>query len=802
MDLDFKLEVDAGLMEKSKEELVIMIKALQAQNEELGIKLSAFQQDQFCSPTNSLKISESHLPLTHEKALLDLGSIGSSSIYFLQAADNSVLGGEGDVTSVSTSSAQVRENYLQLERGANAFKAPDVMFYKTLFSKDHCILDYDADSPLFRARLEEMDSSVDVLRNYLHRLVDDCRSYCDKGNAYSESGRKFCSLLLKLQDDDWVLRIGDVATLLSNFGFVLDEVQAYREGVLSSLETTFAAPMEEFVKIEVKTIKKLRADLQRSGEEYEQALAKYLAMKTGTDPELKKSREKELAALRKQFELHRFDIVAELNACASKKKFQLCERVCSALYAYLGYFHQCHTLLATIEPAVRQLTSELNSARKEFSREQLLIAVRRRQLKADLDRSIQGAYSRKRINRSQSKISRYWRKKRELRCSIAVPSIRLDDSLQVELDALTSTEHRVEVLCKSGYLWKRSTSLNRSWQRRWFYIKEGKMYYMHSDDKDSQGQLVCDLLISTVKLDPEAGLMYTFEIISPGQRKYILQAESDEERDEWVTALRNEIEFSLMSNGVRASNSGLTFTTESDRIRSIRAKNHECADCGAENPEWISLNLNILICIECSGIHRSLGTHISKVRSLTLDTLPEHTVELLDRLGNGAAKQIWEAIPYQGEDISTLERTGEGQELSSPQPATPSRHYASTSSDRNKARIVAKYVHRKYVTPMSVEGCNTLLFTSAANDDLLGIMKAIAAGADINFRHPQYEMKTALHISCINQHFLVVELLCLFNASVEEKDAEDKTPLDYADNEENSTIIDILIQKLERDLQC
>lgn len=40
------------------------------------------------------------------------------------------------------------------------------------------------------------------------------------------------------------------------------------------------------------------------------------------------------------------------------------------------------------------------------------------------------------------------------------------------------------------------------------------------------------------------------------------------------------------------------------------------------DPEWASLNLGILMCIECSGVHRNLGSHISKVRSLGLDDWP------------------------------------------------------------------------------------------------------------------------------------------------------------------------------------
>ncbi len=47
--------------------------------------------------------------------------------------------------------------------------------------------------------------------------------------------------------------------------------------------------------------------------------------------------------------------------------------------------------------------------------------------------------------------------------------------------------------------------------------------------------------------------------------------------------------------------------------------NDKCADCDGGTPTWASINLGIMLCIECSGIHRSLGVHISKVRSVTLD---------------------------------------------------------------------------------------------------------------------------------------------------------------------------------------
>eukprot|EP00474_Spongospora_subterranea_P010181 CRZ10639.1 hypothetical protein [Spongospora subterranea] len=73
-----------------------------------------------------------------------------------------------------------------------------------------------------------------------------------------------------------------------------------------------------------------------------------------------------------------------------------------------------------------------------------------------------------------------------------------------------------------------------------------------------------------------------------------------------------------------------------------RPGNQECADCGQRDPEWASINLGILVCTNCVGIHRSLGVSISNVRSITLDRWDNSQLSCLQNVGNSKSNRMYE----------------------------------------------------------------------------------------------------------------------------------------------------------------
>jgi hypothetical protein len=121
-------------------------------------------------------------------------------------------------------------------------------------------------------------------------------------------------------------------------------------------------------------------------------------------------------------------------------------------------------------------------------------------------------------------------------------------------------------------------------------------------------------------------------------------------------------------------------------------------------PEWASINLGILICLECSGVHRSLGTHISKVRSLTLDKWdPELLIVRLytyrtHRLqGLGEVKCLVDCLLAQMMKCLGNTKSNKLFEAAMSSNAVP--HLSKITPEWRRKHIKAKYAEKVYFTP-------------------------------------------------------------------------------------------------------
>ncbi|KIW62003.1 hypothetical protein PV05_02057 [Exophiala xenobiotica] len=308
----------------------------------------------------------------------------------------------------------------------------------------------------------------------------------------------------------------------------------------------------------------------------------------------------------------------------------------------------------------------------------------------------------------------------------------------------------------------------QAWHKFWIVLDQGKLSeYSNWKDKLDLHREPIDLRMASVRMARDAERRFCFEVITP-QYKRVYQATTEDEMNNWINAINNALqnafeagglasqqsskdsaghEYGHMLTGKSSSQSGPhgytqrhdapgvsrrttvgarpTYTRTSsnsydenpakllDQIRNHDQGNQLCADCGSTSKvEWVSLNLGIILCIECGGIHRSLGTHVSKIRSLTLDvhSFTNDIVELLMLVGNRISNMVWESLL----DLSLK-----------PVP---------TATREQRLRfITSKYVERAYVDPVSQYGtADDMLLTSIKKHDVKGVLQAIAQRGNVN----------------------------------------------------------------------
>ncbi|VAI46928.1 unnamed protein product [Triticum turgidum subsp. durum] len=367
-----------------------------------------------------------------------------------------------------------------------------------------------------------------------------------------------------------------------------------------------------------------------------------------------------------------------------------------------------------------------------------------------------------------------------------------------------------------------------------------------SQGDDSLSCRTINLRTSTIKMDAEENdLRFCFRVITP-MKAYTLQAETEADQKDWIEKITGVIASLLNSpfshqppyGNLAAESHGSASSLDSaasleesksseahsDAINHLRniPGNDSCAECRSPDPDWASLNLGILICIECSGAHRNLGVHISKVRSLRLDVKIWEPViiDLFRALGNDYNNSIWEAL-LPKEDQGMDESNSAILFMEKPKPT-------------DAFSIKERFIQSKYV--------DKLLIAKDANQITIGILEAIRTNDvravyrilvladaspnmtydelnnDVNHVLPVTDRKlfdpascekiedsgrpegclqgcSLLHLACQHGHPVLVELLLLMGADINKRDFHGRTPLHHCVQKSNDALTKHLLKR-------
>lgn len=335
---------------------------------------------------------------------------------------------------------------------------------------------------------------------------------------------------------------------------------------------------------------------------------------------------------------------------------------------------------------------------------------------------------------------------------------------------------------------RNSSELGSGLLSRWL----SSHYHGGVHDEKSVAHHTVNLLTSTIKVDADqSDLRFCFRIISP-TKNYTLQAESALDQMDWIEKITGVIASLLSSQlperGLPASPMGSShhrsasesssfesadfdpsaveeYTSErnpsrsnpSQQQRSSHIKiekpievlrrvcgNDRCADCGAPEPDWASLNLGVLVCIECSGVHRNLGVHISKVRSLTLDVKvwEPSVITLFQSLGNAFANSVWEEL-LQSRSAFQVDHIPTGLYSS----VKPQLFYISKPTHADSIATKEKFINAKYAEKLFVRkpkdnqysrSVQNLIWEGVRMNDKKAVYRYIVnAEADVNAVYEQ-----------------------------------------------------------------
>ncbi|XP_055656867.1 arf-GAP with coiled-coil, ANK repeat and PH domain-containing protein 3 isoform X3 [Falco peregrinus] len=508
------------------------------------------------------------------------------------------------------------------------------------------------DSPRFRATIDEVETDVVEIEAKLDKLVKLCSGMIEAGKAYITTNKHFVSGVRDLSQQ--CKKDEMISECLDKFGDSLQEMINYHMILFDQAQRSVRQQLHNFVKDDVRKFKETKKQFDKVREDMEISLVKNAQAPRHKPHEVEEATGT-LTITRKCFRHLALDYVLQINVLQAKKKFEILDAMLSFMHAQYAFFQQGYSLLHELDPYMKKLATELD---------QLVIdsAVEKREME---------------------------HKHALIQQRTLLQDFSCDDSkVEFNVDAPNG-------VVMEGYLFKRASNAFKTWNRRWFSIQNSQLVYQKKL-KDALTVVVEDLRLCTVKPCEDIERRFCFEVVSP-TKSCMLQADSEKLRQAWIQAVQASIASAYrespdsyyierLDRTASPSTSSIDSATDS-RERSVKGEtilqrvqsipgNDQCCDCGQPDPRWASINLGILLCIECSGIHRSLGVHCSKVRSLTLDSWEPELLKLMCELGNSTMNQIYEA---QCEELGLKKPT------------------AGSSRQDKEAWIKVKYVEKKFL---------------------------------------------------------------------------------------------------------
>ena len=691
------------------------------------------------------------------------------------------------------------------------------------------MIEYVEDSPFFWSSVKESENRIRRLSLRLNQLCDMILDLCSVTITFSEHCGRIHNLVKKSWEDVEQQYASDILSLNAQFN-ELGEQFAHMSNASKQLAVTMKAVLvdafRDFSQHHLAEVSASSKALHILEKEYENALRKLLHTqknlpainpkrlsksktskdnnldgKNGTNTNEKKKSflnlsshyeritdlqqynewKKKTNLLRKDYELKRYDHCNTLNAVINRHRYELILNLCACFSGFETFFHVGYE--ASLAHKVFHRSIQMGVAEKtnqEDNNDKKLLK-HRKEIELILKQGKDYYKEKKREKLEKRKLKKQQEQEKKN---------NNDDDEDDEEDDDEDDPYNVDFY--SGYLWKQSSNMKKDWKRRWFVLENGELAYYRSRDKLDR-EFVVNTMLCKVKERLDHDYRYVFELISPSRRVYILQAQSEQDFIAWCSVLRNQVHRLLRKNttvvNIKGGNNDNDDSTDNmsnnvlnnrkyekrELKRSIQDNNKFCADCNKKDPEWVSINTGVVICIDCCGIHRGLGTHISKVRSLILDDIPLSTLKAISELGNDKINEILEnTIPSDYHKINS-----------------------SSNSNEKEKFIKGKYMFKMFIDPtkskqLTHEQINEKLYQSSIKNQLLGIFEALCYGANVDYQFDKYSNKTALHETSSKNFTQATEFLLQNGAVQNIEDDDGNTARELAEENECSDVLQIL----------